>query len=184
MNDSRYFSHFLLIPFKHKCATSVADFASFFANFCMMNKQILVLFNTNNFSLNKVTNGFFKSKSAWCVASFHTSSILPLFKLSFSGFQVSVNAFLLYFAHFPSFSLLLVLCNNSSRFSYLLSVFSLWLASASKASNSIFMLVTSTFLLKSFHISLAFLFVVLNICLPPAQAQSLFVNITILSTDC
>lgn len=33
MNASRYFSHFLLIPFKHKCAASVVDFAAFFANF-------------------------------------------------------------------------------------------------------------------------------------------------------
>lgn len=127
MNASRYFSHFLPTPFRHKHAASVVDFASFLANICVVNSQILSLFTTIKFSLNKVTNRFFKAKSAWSAAPFCMSGILSLFKLLLLGFQGSVNAFLLFFTHFPSFSLLLfsLPCNNSSKFSSLLAVCSL-----------------------------------------------------------
>jgi len=113
MNAARYFSRFLPTPFKHKHASSVVDFAAFLANFCMVNSQILSLFTTIKFSLNNITNRFFKAKSAWAVASFCTSSVLSLSKFSVLGFQGSVNAFLLFFAHFPSFSLLLAPVQSS-----------------------------------------------------------------------
>lgn len=171
MNAFSYFSYFLLMPFKHKQVSFVLDFAFPIGNFWMVNSQILSS-TPSRFSWIKSTRWLNKVvlQGEICLVywgcSFgvflNTKGILSLFKLSSltSRFQsvlfyCALHIFLNFYCYLFLFSLF---CNISSKFSPFLPVLSLWLPSAFEDLNCIFMLMTSKFPLKYFHVSLAFYF--------------------------